>query len=116
MGYFTERDRALVEGLTYDPSLKPGFELLKGCLIWEDERPDGLTPENYEKLCDLWIARSCLHRGLAIGEGTLDPQYFKDAWDAAIRDGIRWPGFQRLKLSPEDKAMLDACLEDESEI
>ena len=45
MAYFSHRDRALLEALQFDPTAKPGLELLKSCLIWPDERPDGLTSE-----------------------------------------------------------------------
>jgi len=48
MSYFSGKDLELIEGLVYNPSLKPGYEALKDALIWSDERPDGLTPEGYE--------------------------------------------------------------------
>jgi hypothetical protein len=70
--------------LTYDPDAKPSYELLKACLVWEDERPNGLTPQGYERLCDLWIARSFLHRGMPLNSGAFDPYYFERAWLQAL--------------------------------
>jgi hypothetical protein len=110
MPYFSARDHHVIEALQFDGNAKPAFELLKSCLIWPDERPAGISPEGYEKLCDLWIARACLHRGQAIGSGALDPAQFQRAWQEALDDKINWPGFQRVKLSPDDQAYYDACL------
>ena len=110
MGYFSDRDRAIVEALTYDPTCKPGFEILKACLIWPDECPYNLTPEGYEKLCDLWIARSFIHRGLPFSSWPLAPEYFERAWDEALRDNVRWPGFRRLTLSAKDRAYYEEQL------
>ena len=112
MAYFNDRDRALVEALQYDPAAEPSFELLKGCLIWVDERADGLTSDGYERLCDLWIARSFLHRCEPFSSHPLDPEYFGRVWEEALNDKIRWPGFQRLTLSAADKAYYDAELND----
>jgi len=110
MPYFSARDRAIIEALQYEADAAPAFELLKACLVWPDERPTNLTSEGYEKLCDLWIARACLHRGQPIGSGTLDAPSFQRAWQEALDDRINWPGFRRLKLSPKDQAYYDACL------
>jgi hypothetical protein len=110
MAYFSDRDRALVEVLTFDPNSTPSFEYLKACLVWRDESPNGITPDGYEKLCDLWISRSCLHQGKPVGADTLDPDYFVRAWQAALDDKIQWPGFRRLTLSAEDQAYYDGCL------
>ena len=110
MPYFSDRDRAVIEALQYNADASPAFELLKSCLVWPDERPKNITPEGYEKLCDLWIARACLHRGQPVGSGTLDPTSMQRAWQEALDDKISWPGFRRLKLSPEDQAYYDACL------
>jgi hypothetical protein len=112
MPYFSACDRAVIETLQLDPNAKPTFELLKSCLIWADERPASISPDGYDKLCDLWIARSCLHRGQAIGSGSLDPVQLQRAWQEALDDKISWPGFHRLRLSPEDQAYFDACLRD----
>ena len=108
--HFYDRDRKLIEALRYDAALKPSFELIKSCLVWEDERPEGLTPDGYDKLCDLWIARSFIHRNLPFSSWTLAPDYFEGAWKAASEDGFSWPGFRRLQLSAEDLAYYEQCL------
>jgi hypothetical protein len=106
MAYFSARDRAAVEGCVYDPAAEPGYEAIKGCLIWSDERPVNITSEGYDKLSDLWIARSYIHRGLPLA-----PR-LQAAWERAVADGIRWPGFHRLVLSEADLAYYAAMIED----
>src|SRR5258706_8808014 len=54
MPLFTDRDRASVEALRYDPAALSSFELLKGCLVWTDEHPVGITSDGYSIACDLW--------------------------------------------------------------
>lgn len=100
---FTGNDLRLIEALQYDPALKPCFDVMRDCLIWTDERPDGLTPAGYEALIDLWIARSFIHQEKEFSSHTLDPQYFEAIWKRAQAQGFNWPGFNRLTLSDEDK-------------
>ena len=102
MSYFAQYDLCLIESLVYQPELKPGFECLKECLIWEDERPNGLSPEGYEKLCDLWIARSFLHKKVPFSSWELDPNYFEQVWSMAQAQAFKWPGFYRVQLNQED--------------
>ena len=103
MTYFNERDLNLIESLQFDPELEPSYESIKKCLVCEDERPEGMTSEGYEKLCDLWIARSFVHRKLSFASWDLDPKYFAEVWKDAFEDAeIKWPGFRRLKLNEKD--------------
>src|SRR5689334_1480955 len=106
MPLFSDRDRAIVEALRYDPAAKASFELLKSCLIWADEHPDNITPEGYDIVCDLWVARSYLHRGEPI------PERFHIVWEQAQSEGLRWIGFRRLTLSAEDKEYYEVSLRD----
>ncbi|MBZ5610178.1 MAG: hypothetical protein LAP38_18100 [Acidobacteriia bacterium] len=106
MPYFSDRDRAIVEALVFDAAEEPGYEALKGCLVWRDEQPNNITNEGWDKLCDLWIARSYLHRGEPMKD------QFRSAWEQAQREGIRWPGFQRVTLSANDKAYYKQMIED----
>ncbi len=100
---FKGQDLTLIESLVYNPELLPAYDMIKNCLIWEDERPEGLTSAGYESLCDLWIARSFFHRGLDPSAHALDPQYFKNVWQRALAQGFNWPGFKRMSLSQEDR-------------
>src|SRR5689334_4044145 len=70
---FSAQDLRLIESLQYDPSLSPAFDGIKACLIWRDERPDGLSPAGYETLCDLWIVRGYIHRGIPRENWGIDP-------------------------------------------
>jgi hypothetical protein len=104
MSLFSDRERTIVEALRYDPVARPAFELLKGCLVWADERPDNITSEGYSIVCDLWAARSYLHRGEPI------PARLRTVWERAQREGLNWIGLRRLELSVEDKEYYDASL------
>ena len=115
MAYFSERDRAIVEALKYDPALTPAYESMRSALVWADERPDGLTSEGYEKLCDLWICRACIHRGDPTFSRTLNPAYFRELWAIALAEHIKWPGFNRLELSAEDRAYYERAMREEAE-
>lgn len=100
---FTGNDLHLIESLEFNPDLEPSYDLIKSCLVWADERPNGLTPAAYETLCDLWVARSFLHQGLPFSNHSLDPEYFENIWKRALKQGFRWPGFSRLTLNEGDK-------------
>ncbi len=113
---FTGNDLRLIESLVFRPELKPGYDFIKGCLVWEDERADGLTPEGYDNLCDLWIARSFIHRGLDFSTYPLNPEYFGKVWERALQQGFSWPGYKRLTLNAEDKAYYEAALQDKDDI
>src|SRR5262245_9078634 len=110
MAFLSERDRATVEALVYDPAAEPSFELLKGCLIWRDEIPINISSEGYDRVCDLWAARSCLHRGVPMAPVPIAGDRFKNAWEQAQREGLQWPGFRRVTLSETDRAYLDRSL------
>jgi hypothetical protein len=107
---FTGNDLKLIESLVYDPTLTPSYDLIKNCLVWEDERIDGLTPAGYESLCDLWIARSFLQRKLDFSAHRLAPDYFKSVWERALEQGFHWPGFNRLSLSKKDLAYYEKAM------
>ena len=105
-------DREIIESLVYDAALKPTFEFLKSCLIWEDERPRGLSKRGNEFLRRLWVARSFIHQGLPREKWGLAPSFFVAAWDCAQSAELRWPGFQRVQLNEEDAGYYRRCLED----
>jgi hypothetical protein len=74
ISYFDGQDLVLIQSLVYNPALDPYYDFMKDCLIWEDERCElGLTPSAYEKLCDLWIARSFIHLDRPFSSHSLDP-------------------------------------------
>ena len=112
---FNETDREMLERLVLDPTCKPAYELLKSCLVWNDERPARISSEGYELLSDLWIVRGYLHRQVPPEGWGLDPAYFQEVWRNARDDVPRWPGFKRLTLSEEDSAYLSRCLKEDDE-
>jgi hypothetical protein len=103
MTYFRSKDLELIEALVYNPNLAPSYDFIRDCLVWNDERTDGLSSEGYERLGDLWIIRSYLHRKVSASEWGLDPNYFQQAWSEATKQNFKWPGFLRLKLSKIDE-------------
>jgi hypothetical protein len=110
MSAFSEHDRKLIESLTYDPTLTPNFEALKACLVWADEQVDNLTPAGYETLCDLWVARTILFHDPT--RKTLDDDYFRSIWEEVRAQQVKWPGFHRLHLSPQERAFYEQMLKD----
>lgn len=111
---FTENDLQLFKALKYDPELKPGFEAMKACLIWTDELADGLTPDGYDKLCSLWIARSLLHQGKTFSEHPINPEYCEQIWNLANQEIPDWPGFKRVKLDERDRKYYEEMLNQEN--
>jgi hypothetical protein len=100
---FSERDRSLIEASNYDPGLKPNYNPLSSLLFWNDEAPRGISPKAYDVLEALWLARAILYYGYELPSDLLDPQYFRSVWDKAVASGLKWPGFNRLTLSEEDR-------------
>jgi hypothetical protein len=115
---FSDRDVRLIEALEHQPELEPAFDDIKACLVWDDERPSDLTPNGYETLCDLWIIRSYIHRGVPPEEWGVDPTsgYFQGVWQRAQTQRIRWPGFQRMTLSQNDREYFERCLRELEEM
>lgn len=108
---FKDNDLRLIEALVYDASLKPTYSSMRNHLKWADEMPEGLTPDGYEALCDLWIARSFVHRGLEFSSHPLDTGYLSDFWMRALKQNIKWSGFKRLQLNTEDAAYYKSMIE-----
>ncbi|CAN5317855.1 hypothetical protein BH11CYA1_BH11CYA1_41260 [soil metagenome] len=104
-------DLVLIESLVFDSSLKPTYSAIRNHLMWADEMPDGLTPDGYTTLCNLWIARSFIHRGLDFSSHPVDPEYITNFWNRALEQKFKWTGFERLSLSEEDRAYYDSMIE-----
>lgn len=108
MSCFSANDLEQIEQLVFEPNLKPNFDAIKFCLMWQDEKPARISIEGYEKLCDLWIARSFIyHRKLPRERWGLDPDYFWTVWQTALNENIKWPGFRRINLLREDENFLN---------
>lgn len=99
-------DLEVLNELKLDLSLKPNFEFLKSCLIWDDEATSNLSNDGREFLYDLFITRGFIHKELPESEWGLDPEYFKSVWNFGLKNIPDWPGFKRLNLSQEDKQYL----------
>ncbi len=104
---FTAKDLDILRALRYDSTLKPNFESLKGCLVWKDERPRGLSLDADNLLNSLIIARAPIHRGLTLDDLPFDPEYYKELWALAQQQISDWLGFKRLTLSDEDRRYLE---------
>ena len=95
---FTVKDLEIIQGMVFDPQASPGYCWIKSCLIWEDERALGLTPQAYERVAYLWIARGFIHR-----DSFCDcPEYCCEAWESELSAGLPWPGFKRIRISVAD--------------
>jgi hypothetical protein len=100
---FSERDRGLIEASNYDPNLKPNFNPLSSLLFWDDEWPCNISPQAHDVLNALWLARALQYYDYKLSTDLLDPQYFRSVWDKAVASGLKWPGFNRLHLSEQDR-------------
>lgn len=108
-------DRTLVEGTLFDRHATPAFNEVTGCLAWPDELPDGLSTQGYDIVRDLLAARGLIHRGIPIDDWELEGYTDRiDRWNAALRSGLRWNGFQRIALTREQRELLDRHLADDS--
>ena len=109
---FTGNDLVLIEQLVFDSSLEPSFDLMRDCLVWADEIPDGLTPDAFDYLCDLLIARSLFHKGLTLDDHPLSPDYCKTIWARAVNQNLKWTGFQRIEVGAKDLEYLQLMREE----
>ncbi len=100
---FIGNDLEVMRSLKYDPTLKPNYESIRGCLFWKDERSEELSPDGYKLVNSLIIARSLLQQGLTLDDHPIDPEYCKKLWAIAQKQIADWPGFKRVTLSAEDK-------------
>lgn len=107
-------DRTLVEGLVFDAAANVSYNAITACLVWADEVPAGLTPVGYEAVRDLLAARGFIHRGIPIEDWDRGWTDRADLWNAALGECLRWPGFQRLALTRDQRSLLDRHLADTS--
>jgi hypothetical protein len=108
-------DRALIEGLAFDPDATPAYNEITACLVWPDELPDGLTQYGYEYVRDLLGARGFIHRGIPIESWDRGWMDRLDRWNEALRGRLGWNGFLRIALTMEQRALLEQRLADTSE-
>ncbi|AKT37849.1 hypothetical protein [Chondromyces crocatus] len=113
---FSELDREKIERLEYDPASEPSYELVKSHLVWPDEEPTAVSEAAYDLLCILWFIRGLMHRHVPPAHWGPDAAALQNAWQDALREIPRWPGFKRLELSEADRAFLDRCTREEREL
>jgi len=109
---FSDTDLKIIESLKHDPSARPQYDPLRGCLTWDDEYDSGLSSEGHQLLYDLWTARNQIHLDKPFSEMVLGGGYYEELWDSAISAKIQWPGFRRIKLSDKDKELLVKNIEE----
>lgn len=107
-------DRLLVEHQLFIEDATPAFNEVTGCLVWPDEIPEGLSREGFETVRNLLAARGLIHRGIVVEDWQAGFTELADEWNAALRTRLRWNGFQRIALTREQRATLDAYLADDS--
>lgn len=112
----SEADRAAIERLRYNPSLAPAFDIVKSCLIWRDESPEGVSPDGRRFVSLLWIYRSFMHQGIPEHSWPVDPRIYREAWEYAVQEQVKWPGFMRQVLSASDRAYLEKKLSESDEV
>lgn len=106
---FTKLELEAFQKLEFDPKSRPYFDPMRYCLRWEDEEPEYMSKDIYEKFLDLLIARNYIHIGRPKDKWyCVQPaNYFSDFWDYAIETIPDWPGFKRIELSESDRKYLE---------
>jgi len=102
----------LLDTQPFDRLARPQFEEIKYCLVWPDERPEGLSSAGWELVGDLLVVRGYLHRAVPIEEwGMVGGQEYLRTWNRALLDErVPWNGFRRIALSDDDRQVLAAAL------
>ncbi len=77
---------------------RPNFNPLSSLLFW-----DGITPQAYDDLNALCLARALIYYDYKLTTDLLDSEYFRSVWDKAIASDLKWAGFHRLQLSDEER-------------
>jgi len=111
MEYFNKEDLALIENLKYDPNLKPSYDLIKGCLVWPDEIPSGLSSEGLFLLGYVLPARGLIQKNIPFNSKNhavtrVFGSQLEKAWNLVLSNNLKWPGMRRLNLSAEDMEYL----------
>ena len=106
MDWITKADWDCFAAAPVDPNATPGYELLKGCLIWPDEYVEGLSRAGCELLGDLFVARALLHSGRSIAAWPGGSERLEQVWETALAAGLPWPGFTRVELTPDQHELL----------
>jgi hypothetical protein len=106
-------DRELVDVQPFDPDASIAFHELLGCLVWSDEVPDGLTSAGRDYLRELLAVRGILHLGRPVDwpDGTRPDR--AAAWRDALDSDLRWNGFRRIELTPEQRRLLEHYASDD---
>lgn len=100
-------DRARIEAIRFDPDATAAYNELTGALTFSDEVPDGISAAAHAYLRELLGIRGYLHRGLPVDAAP---------WDEALASGLRWNGFRRATLSPDQRALLQRHIEADAEL
>lgn len=110
----SDADRALLEGVPFDPLATIGYDEISACLVWSDELPAGLTPAAYDYVRDLLGARGLIHRAIPTEAWDRGWTERSDRWNEALASGLRWNGFRRIALTREQRSLLEHRLADPS--
>jgi hypothetical protein len=108
MEWITKADWGCFAAALLDPDAAPGYEPLKGCLIWPDEYVEGLSRSGWELLGDLFVARALLHSGRSIAAWPGGSERLERVWETALAAGLPWTGFTRIELTAGQQAFLEA--------
>jgi hypothetical protein len=104
---FSQKDRDILQSQKYDASLRPGFNALTYCLVWDDEHPMGVSREGHDVLATLWLGRRLMHQGLTFADHPVNPDFCRNVWQQAIEEIPDWPGFKRLTLNEQDRTYFE---------
>jgi Rieske Fe-S protein len=105
--YFPEQALAILRAAQFDPTARPGLELLSGSLVWDDEAYLEFVPVCRHHGCTAYweplVFRSSLIRGQP-DEGC------RRGWDELQRACPEWPGFRPERRGDALRAELERQL------
>lgn len=113
---FSAEEREKIASLVEDPQAQPGYDLMRGTLVWDDEIPaelegDPIMPPAWWKLQMLCYHRSMSWRPKELEKGAEDHRApwiaaSRAAWEKAQASGLRWIGFLPARVDPGNLPLL----------
>jgi hypothetical protein len=92
-----------------DPDADCQYDPMRSMLVWTDDRPPDLSADGRFFIKLLSCARKFIHDGDVRLE---NHRNFRELWDWAKANGLRWNGFAHIELTAEERAYYDECRAD----
>ena len=108
--YFPEEAVAVLRAAQYDPTARPGLEMLSGSFIWDDERYLEFVPVCRAKGCRAYWEPVLFRTSLIKGR---PDETCRRGWEELRRVCPEWPGFRPERRSESLLRELERQLSEE---